>query len=82
MSACCAGVYKPCDPKTGYDYFIGPKEPTPKSGAGEHISQQRHAAGAKAKPCPHPNVDFPKVGTEHIRVCRDCGEQVEDTASA
>lgn len=40
MSECCAGVYKPCDPKTGFDYFIGPKEPTPESsGAGEHISQ-------------------------------------------
>jgi len=44
--------------------------------------QQRHAAGAEAKPCPHTNVDFPKVGTEHIKICRDCGEYVEDTDSA
>jgi len=47
MYECRAGVYKPCDPATGYDYWIGPKEPTPESsGTGEHISQ--HAKGCHA----------------------------------
>jgi len=49
MSECCAGVYKPCDPAMGYDYWIGLKEPTPEdSGAGEHISQQTQGGSADA----------------------------------
>lgn len=46
-----------------------------------NILCEKAVAVGKAKPCPHTHVDFPKVGTEHIKVCRDCGAYVEDTAS-
>lgn len=35
----------------------------------------------KSEQCPHTNIDFPKIGTEHIKICRDCGEPEEERLS-
>ena len=39
--SCRAGVYKPCDPATGFDFFIGPKEPTSDAMERENTSPNR-----------------------------------------